>query len=428
MILRKDKNTMLTDTEMDDNFSELSQRVTMLGNQTIAGTKSFSQNPILTPNPVNNNNLVTLSNFELLGNKESITFSEEQPLLNSNVIGKDYWFNIKTNEIYKWLGTEWDIFNNPIKISGKYILSKDHKLYVWDSYIQLLIDTNIIDVIDVFSDDDTTFIEKSDGTVWSTGYNGYGQLGLGDNIDRNVFTQIPGLLNPNKISIGSDHTFIEKSDGTVWACGSNYFGQLGLGDNIDRNVFTLVPGITYPNKISTGSDHTFIEKSDGTVWSTGYNGYGQLGFRDTTNRNSFTQVPGLLNPTKIECYGYSTIIEQNIIFPFGYNGDGQLGIGYIDWNNAHYLFDNELDPSFNNCIKIISNSWRVSIIKSDGTFWVAGNFSGPNYSDFTQLTSVISAKNATYYNDQIHLYEDTSGFVYGYNTNKNTTTGFYQIK
>ena len=37
------------------------------------------------------------------------------------------------------------------------------------------------------------------------------------------------------------HTMILAEDGTVFACGIMKYGQLGLGDNDDRNTFTAVP-------------------------------------------------------------------------------------------------------------------------------------------------------------------------------------------
>ena len=38
----------------------------------------------------------------------------------------------------------------------------------------------------------------------------------------------------------SNHSLILKNDGTLWSCGANNVGQLGLGDNIDRNTFTEI--------------------------------------------------------------------------------------------------------------------------------------------------------------------------------------------
>jgi alpha-tubulin suppressor-like RCC1 family protein len=137
-----------------------------------------------------------------------------------------------------------------------------------------------------------TFIEKSDGTVWACGYNDFSQLGLGDTLDRNVFTQLPVEFNhPNKIKFENKSTFIEKSDGTVWACGYNDSGQFGLGNEMNTTVFTQIPNIISPSKITTGNESTFIEKSDGTVWACGWNGNGELGLGDTINRNVFTLIP-----------------------------------------------------------------------------------------------------------------------------------------
>ena len=38
----------------------------------------------------------------------------------------------------------------------------------------------------------------------------------------------------------SNHSIILKNDGTLWGCGNNLDGQLGLGDNTNRNTFIQV--------------------------------------------------------------------------------------------------------------------------------------------------------------------------------------------
>ena len=53
-----------------------------------------------------------------------------------------------------------------------------------------------------------------------------------------------------QIACGDHHTFILKNDGSVWSCGYNSFGQLGLGDTTDRTTFnktykTIYPCITF---------------------------------------------------------------------------------------------------------------------------------------------------------------------------------------
>ena len=82
---------------------------------------------------------------------------------------------------------------------------------------------------------------KNDGTLWGCGYNDYGQLGLGDTANRYTFTQITtNIDNIKQIYCGYHYALILENDGTLWGCGYNGYGQLGLGDNTDRNTFIQV--------------------------------------------------------------------------------------------------------------------------------------------------------------------------------------------
>ena len=65
-----------------------------------------------------------------------------------------------------------------------------------------------------------SLLKKKDNTLWSCGYNGSGQLGLGDTLDRDVFTEITlNSYNVKNIYHGSNFTIILKNDGTLWGCG-----------------------------------------------------------------------------------------------------------------------------------------------------------------------------------------------------------------
>jgi alpha-tubulin suppressor-like RCC1 family protein len=66
------------------------------------------------------------------------------------------------------------------------------------------------------------------------GYNNRGQLGLSDDENRTISTQIPEL-KAKQISAGAEHTVIIDLNDNVWTFGCNKGGELGLGDNIDRN-------------------------------------------------------------------------------------------------------------------------------------------------------------------------------------------------
>ena len=83
----------------------------------------------------------------------------------------------------------------------------------------------------------------------------------------------------NGDKFGGQYFFIIKNDGSLWACGSNSYGQLGLGDKSDRNVFTQVTtninndvkdiGIFLETSNSYRSG-VIVIKNDGTVLFSGY--------------------------------------------------------------------------------------------------------------------------------------------------------------
>lgn len=141
---------------------------------------------------------------------------------------------------------------------------------------------------------------KSDGTVWTWGNNRYGQLGDGTTIDRTTPIQVKGLTDviaiaadsPSK-SVFTGHTVALKSDGTVWTWGWNAGGQLGDGTTIGRTTPVQVKNLTDVVAIAAGQGHTVALKRDGTVWAWGYNGYGQLGDGTTTTRTTPVQVQNL---------------------------------------------------------------------------------------------------------------------------------------
>ena len=74
------------------------------------------------------------------------------------------------------------------------------------------------------------------GAVWTWGDNTYGQIGNGTTSTTgvNVPYQVPGLSNVIAVSGGDRYTAALKQDGTVWTWGWNGFGQLGDETNIDR--------------------------------------------------------------------------------------------------------------------------------------------------------------------------------------------------
>ena len=115
---------------------------------------------------------------------------------------------------------------------------------------------------------------KPDGTVWSWGGNLNGQLGDGSNTDRSTPVQASGLSNV--VFVGSTNGNFNtalKSDGTVWTWGYNYYGQLGNGTTVDSNTPVQVSSLNLRSPtVATGAATSVSTNSatlNGTVNANG---------------------------------------------------------------------------------------------------------------------------------------------------------------
>ena len=249
-----------------------------------------------------------------------------------------------------------------------------------DRNIFTQVTTNVDDIKEIYCGQNHTFILKNNGTLWGTGYNGYGQLGLGDTSNRNTFTEITNNTDDIKsVYCGSNHTFILKNNGTLWGTGHNGYGQLGLKDTDNRTTFTqVIINADDVKLVDCGSEHTLILKNDGTLWGCGYNGYGQLGLGDTNYRTTFTQITTNTDDIKeIYCGANHTLILENngTLWDCGHNNRGQLGLGDTNDRNT---FTQVTTNAYN--IKEIYCGWDHNfILKNDGTLWSTG------YNNYGQL-------------------------------------------
>ena len=227
---------------------------------------------------------------------------------------------------------------------------------------------------------ESSFILKNDGTLWGCGQNNRSQLGLGDTTNRNTFTQIiTNTYNVKSIYCGYSHTLMLKNDGTLWGCGGNAYGELGLGDTDNRNMFTQITTNTYDVKsVYCSNNHTIILKNDGTLWGSGYNNYGQLGLGDKKDRNTFVQMTTNVNNIKsVYCGGYYTLILKNdgTLWGSGQNSDGQLGLEDTSDRNIF----TQITTNTNDIKSVYCGNNHTLILKNDGTLWGCG------YNNFGQL-------------------------------------------
>ncbi|MDX3657618.1 hypothetical protein PV646_09915 [Streptomyces sp. ID05-26A] len=123
-----------------------------------------------------------------------------------------------------------------------------------------------------------TLALKSDGTVWSWGENGYGQLGTGGTGGRStVPLRVHALTGVTAVAAGTWTNYALKSDGTVWAWGWNEARQLGTEYSGDSNTPLQVYGLTGVTAIAASHQGAYALKSDGTVWAWGNDVWGGRG-------------------------------------------------------------------------------------------------------------------------------------------------------
>merc|ERR1712166_1370852 len=124
----------------------------------------------------------------------------------------------------------------------------------------------------------------------------FGQLGVGDEENRDLPTLVTGLLKTKivvQVAVGAAHTACLTADGLLFVCGYGMHGRLGVGDTESRVVPTPVRGELQGRKVlqvAAGTSHTVCVTDDGAVFAFGINSSGQLGVGDTETR----LVPTLL--------------------------------------------------------------------------------------------------------------------------------------
>ena len=185
---------------------------------------------------------------------------------------------------------------------------------------------------------DETFVPAdffNQGDLWSWGSNTYGELGVGDNSNRDPFELVYyAYYDWKKVSAGINFAAAIKYDGTVWTWGNNTDGQLGQGnDGIENstNIPYVVLNMGFSCiDVSCGYRHMAVVKNDGTIWSWGNGEYGQLARGSNTDGSSTPiNISGSSGFKKVFCgkdYTFGLTI-YNQLYSWGRNDFGQLGAG-----------------------------------------------------------------------------------------------------
>jgi len=335
---------------------------------------------------------------------------------------------------------------------------------------------NFYKPIRLYSSGDSVYALANDGSLWSAGYNGYGQLGRGFTGASATFTQTNSVFR--KITFGAGGVIkkfavngttgsgpatclalAETSAGQIlYGWGYNGNGQLGNGGTADVNtpqVLSCTDGAsTITDIMSVGRDTYAVSVvlfSSGRVKASGYNGQAQLSRGNTTQPGTptfeFVNVSASTPLTNVvEIAGadaaYATLYFRTsggVIYSCGNNGVGELGNGTIVSTSTYMvqvsggaMFRTDATPSiyatgaydrgFVFAFKANGElvAWGTNIHGNLGLGDVANRntpnlVSGFTFSNVSKIKTITFENPSYYYSLSAILKTDGSLFAAGYN-------------
>ena len=260
--------------------------------------------------------------------------------------------------------------------------------------------TNWEHIYDTCGRNDHSTFAKSDGTLWSWGYNATGGLGHNDRTQRSSPTQVPGTTW-RAGAINEHNSLQTKSDGTLWIQGRNVGGVLGININYSqRNSGSSpvqIPGTTWSttrDKFAMSDSSAAAIKTDGTLWTWGDSGGGILGLNQYGNYySSPSRANSRSSPTEIHGGGttwnqvdggyssFAAVKTDGTLWIWGQSISGQLGQNKAGSHNPQHT--QSYLNSISSPTQIPGTTWnQVSgsngsycwyATKTDGTLWAWGN-------------------------------------------------------
>ena len=127
-------------------------------------------------------------------------------------------------------------------------------------------DKNLESISDFKCGGEHTMFLSNTGKVYVCGHGYFGQLGLGNNKNIKSPLLVNSLSNKNIIEIqaGWSHSLVLTDDGFVYSSGCGKFGELGLGDTLNKYNYSLIRKLRYlnVNHIFAGGHHSWCTIND----------------------------------------------------------------------------------------------------------------------------------------------------------------------
>ncbi|KOX75745.1 X-linked retinitis pigmentosa GTPase regulator [Melipona quadrifasciata] len=162
----------------------------------------------------------------------------------------------------------------------------------------------------------STFLTES-GLVYVCGESEGGKLGIDVSFSTQIAPKQMQLPSPAvHVACGGHHTVILAENGSLYCTGSNSTGQLGLGTNLtELHAPKLLPRGALRNekisRVSCGESHTAVVTESGKLYTCGDGRHGKLGLEENENNVhelTFVQRYKELFVSNVACGGCHTIL------------------------------------------------------------------------------------------------------------------------
>ena len=224
------------------------------------------------------------------------------------------------------------------------------------------------DVIFAEAGYENSFYVTSDGTLWGTGANESGQLGIGTTGD--AATPVPIATDVTAVSASRFVTHFIDKQGILHGMGDNRVDYaLGNGQNsIELSPVQIATGVKAIPHGSSDRRHSLFIKSDNSLWGMGYNYFGQLGPGSPSRFNPYKLRENVMTASAGSQHTHFVTLDGKL-FAMGNNDYGQLG----DGSQAKPYGPVEItDKVVEVAGSMVASGWR----KEDGSLYATGFWDG----------------------------------------------------
>ena len=212
-----------------------------------------------------------------------------------------------------------------------------------------------------------------DGNVWGMGNSPEGELGFVGRCAEPQQIKFQGDVRIKMAAASRNYysVFLDEH-GSVWTCGYNVYGQLGLGHSNNVATPSKIENIPKMSSISAGHYHTLLLDENGEVWTCGYNAYGQLGRPTDMQQMCSENAVKMPSPVKFKVLSagnyHSMFLDvEGRVWGCGHNRDASLALGHTKDVNSVEMWQEKAKIRF-----ISAGNYRTLLIDEEGDVWYAG--------------------------------------------------------